>query len=419
MNKMTQEEKKQIKKKRKVIDNLYNSVTFASSFVGAISLVAIFVFVITKGYALVNLDIILGDYTAPEYHLEVTAEEYCYCEEPTNLDEGDVFSTKWGVAFGWDTDKEGRDIVVIKYLDENSPLLDATDIYGEDDDVWVREGLKFNRITIYNGTTRVIQISKYGPEELVDVMEEDGYNIIEEIYLSGDGGGIRGSLLSTVYLIFLTLIFALPLGIFTAIYLNEYAKKGKITNYLRQLIEMLTGVPSIIFGLVGLAVIIPLTETIKIGGESVFAGRNMLAAALTMAIVIVPTIIRSTEESLKVIPVDLRQASLALGANNTQTTFKVVLPNALPGILTATLLGIGRIIGESAALIFVLGTTISDRVSISEPATTLAVQIWTVMGGETANFELASAISIIILGVVLVLNLTVKYISHRLNKAWH
>jgi len=214
-------------------------------------------------------------------------------------------------------------------------------------------------------------------------------------------------------MIFFTLLFALPIGIFTAIYLNEYAKKGMITNQLRRLIEMLTGVPSIIFGMVGLIVFIPLTSVIGL------EGRNIIAASLTLTVIILPTIIRSTEESLKVIPNDLRQASLALGANSTQTTFKVVLPNALPGILTATLLGIGRVIGESAALIFVMGTVISDYVSIEGSSTSLAVQIWSVMGGEVPNFELASAISLIILAVVLLLNLSVKFIMYRLNKAWH
>jgi phosphate transport system permease protein len=408
MSRITPEIREKNKKRRKKIDKIYNAFTLGSSFVGVLSLIAIVVFVFTRGIGLINFDIIFGDYYPAEYHLEVYPDEFCNCPSPDSLEDDEYYSEKWGVAFQIIQDKAGSDIVVISYLSEDSPLYNSSDIYGDQEVIYMKEGLKVNRITFDDGT---IVISKYGPETIANQFEaSDG---ISEIYLSGDGGGMRGSLISTLYLIGLTLLFALPLGILTAIYLTEYAKKGKVTNYLRQLIEMLTGVPSIIFGLVGLIVFIPITSIIG------YDGKNLLAAAFTMTIIILPTIIRATEESLKVIPNDLRQASLALGANSTQTTFKVVLPNALPGILTATLLGIGRIIGESAALIFVLGTTINDHVTLGSPSTTLAVQIWSIMGGEVANFELASAISLIILAVVLILNLIVKYISYRLNKAWH
>ncbi len=406
MIKQTKEEKEENRNKRKRVDCIYNSVTFASSFIGVISLLAIVSFVFIKGSGLVSWNLITGNYYSTEYHLEVQPDEFCNCEEPTNLDETSIYSSKWGIAIGDSTNSAGESITIVSYVDENSPLHNAVD--SEGNEVYFEDGLEIKRISFTDG---LIIIPKYGIQTIIDNFDSsDG---IDELYVSGEGGGVRGSLISTMYLIFFSLLFALPLGIFTAIYLNEYAKKGLVTNQLRQLIEMLTGVPSIIFGMVGLVVFIPLTSIIG------FDGRNIIAGALTMAVIIIPTIIRSTEESLKVIPVDLRQASLALGANNTQTTFKVVLPNALPGILTATLLGIGRVIGESAALIFVLGTTINDHVTLEGGSTTLAVQIWSIMGGEVANFELASAISLIILAVVLILNLSVKFISSRLEKAWH
>ncbi len=396
-----------IKRKRKIVDGVYKTMTILASSIGVLSLVAIFVFVFIKGSSLISIDLIIGDYYSSEYHLAVQPDEFCYCEAPNDLPEEDVFSQKWGVAVSETEDSAGLSQVILSYIDESSPLYDAYDMYGETDEINMREGLKINRISFTDGS---IIISKYGVDTIVQSFEE--YDGIDEIYLSGEGGGIRGSLISTLYLIFFSLLFALPIGVFTAIYLNEYAKKGWITEKLRNFIEMLTGVPSIIFGMVGLVVFIPLTSQLG------FTGRNIIAAALTLTIIILPTIIRSTEESLKVIPNDLRQASLALGANNTQTTFKVVIPNAIPGILTATLLGIGRVVGESAALIFVMGTVINDHVTLDSASTTLAVQIWSIMGGEVANLELASAISLIILGVVLILNLLVKYISYRLNKAW-
>ncbi len=117
-------------------------------------------------------------------------------------------------------------------------------------------------------------------------------------------------------------------------------------------------------------------------------------------------------------PQSLRMASLSLGASTTQTIFRVILPNAIPGILSATLLSMSRIIGESAALIFTMGTAISDNPKISQSATSLAVHIWTVMAGEQPNFELATAISLLILVLVLILNLTVKLLTHRINRKW-
>ena len=172
------------------------------------------------------------------------------------------------------------------------------------------------------------------------------------------------------------------------------------------MIETLTGVPSIIFGLMGLAVFVPITIKYTPANSA-----NILSGSLTLAVILLPVIIRSTEESLKVVPDSFRRASLALGANNTQTTFKVVLPSALPGILTATLLAIGRVIGESAALIFAIGTAIKDEISIFGKSTTLAVHIWALMTDEPANIELACAISIIIPLIVLILNLSIKLIS--------
>ncbi|MFA6627718.1 MAG: ABC transporter permease subunit, partial [Bacilli bacterium] len=140
------------------------------------------------------------------------------------------------------------------------------------------------------------------------------------------------------------------------------------------------------------------------------------SGALTLSIILLPIIIKTTEESLKVIPHSYRMASLALGASRTQTTFKIVLPNALSGILTATLLSIGRIIGESAALIYAVGTAIKDTAIINDKSTSLAVHIWSLMSGENPNYELACAISIIILMVVALISIGVKIISKKVNK---
>jgi phosphate transport system permease protein len=212
----------------------------------------------------------------------------------------------------------------------------------------------------------------------------------------------------------MTLLIAIPIGVSTAIYFNEIAKRNRFTNTIRTMVDLLTGVPSIIYGLLGAALFIPLlNNTIQTAGGSVISG------ALTLAVILLPTIIKSTEEALKVISNDLRRGSLALGASKTQTIFKVVIPSAIPGILTGVLLGVGRIIGESAALIYATGAAIKDEVILTERSTSLAVHIWTVMQGEKPNFELASAIAIIILGVVFVMNFVIKLLAKRLSKAMY
>ena len=211
----------------------------------------------------------------------------------------------------------------------------------------------------------------------------------------------------------ISLLIALPLGIGAAIYLHEYAAKNKITSGIRSAIEMLTGVPSIIFGLMGVAVLFPLT---KLAGADT---TNVLLGSLTMAIILLPIIIRSCEEALAIVPQTLRDASLSLGANQSQTIFKIVLPCAVPGILSGVLLSIGRVIGESAALIYTMGTYVNDSPTLLSQGTSLAVHIYNIMSSEQPNFELACAISIVILVFVFMLNLLVKLMSRRFNKAWY
>ena len=218
--------------------------------------------------------------------------------------------------------------------------------------------------------------------------------------------------MSTAYFILVSLLIALPIGIASAVYLSEMAKKNKVNAAIRTGIETLTGVPSIVYGLMGVSVLFPITAAM--GAKTT----NILLGALTMAIILLPTIIRSTEEALRVVPQGLRDASLSLGASQTQTIFKITLPCAMPGILSGILLSIGRVVGESAALIYTMGTFINDQPGLLKQGTSLAVHIWSVMSGEQPNFELACAISIIILIFVLILNLTVKLLSRRLQKSF-
>lgn len=394
-------------KKRMYKDGLLNALTYLFSSFGVLILVLIFVFIFSNGASSISFDLLKGDYFSESYTLKYTDknnEIFTYeCKG------NESFSKVWGVAFIDTTNLEGEEVVSISYVDPNSPLNNMIDV-GSNHYVSLEVGQFINKGVLVGENDSLLTI--VSKDDASDVAKKfDKAISITNLSLSTDGGGIRGSLIATFILILITLLISLPIGICAAIYLSVYAKKNKFTNLLESMIDMTGGVPSIIFGLVGVIIFIPiLNNLIKSDGVSLMAG------ALTLSIMLLPVIIKTTKEAIDVIPKPLSQASLALGASQTQTTFKIILPNAIPGILTSTLLCIGRIIGESAALIFVVGSQVQDNVSVNNGATTLATHIWNLLGGENPNYELACAISIVILTMVLVLNIIVKIIGKKLNK---
>ena len=155
-------------------------------------------------------------------------------------------------------------------------------------------------------------------------------------------GGISTVIIGTLYLVLGTLVFSLPIGIFSAVYLHEYARKNRLTRIIRLSIVNMAGVPSVVFGLFGLGFFVIFLNL----------GRSVIAGSLTLALLILPTIITTTEEALKTVPDTYRHASLALGATKWQTIIRIVLPQAMPGIITGAVLGIGRAAGETAPILF-------------------------------------------------------------------
>ena len=308
------------------------------------------------------------------------------------------YSSRWGIALSDGTNNAGENVVYVSYIDASSPIKSMKN-QSNNESIILQKGYIVTKIVLTDEEDNmIVTISKYKAEKMINQINKGV--TIEDMQLTTSGGGIRGSLITTFILIGLTLIIALPIGIGGAIYLSEYAKNNKFTAIIRTMIDMSSGIPSVVFGLGGMVIFIPfMNSTIGSNGTSIAAG------ALTMAIMLLPIIIRTTEESIRAIPQSYRHASLALGASKTQTIFKVVIPNALGGILTSTLLSIGRIIGESAALIYVMGTAIKDDVYINKNSTSLAVHMWSIMAGDNPNYAQASAIAIIILFIVLLLNI--------------
>ncbi|MDQ0154011.1 phosphate ABC transporter permease PstA [Robertmurraya andreesenii] len=229
--------------------------------------------------------------------------------------------------------------------------------------------------------------------------------IFNEYSAAGDGG-IWPMIITTLYTILISLLIATPIGILAAVYLQEYAKQGRLVRIIRFATESLTGIPSIIYGLFGAVFFV---ATLKFG-------MSIIAASLTLTIIILPVIIRTTEESLKTVPLSYREGSLALGTTKLQTLYKVILPSAMPGILSGIILSMGRIIGESAAIFLTAGTVAAMPDSIFSSARTLTVHSYLVTQ-ESGDIELAAAIGIVLIVIILVLNLSATFISKKLNKA--
>ncbi|MFW6036145.1 MAG: phosphate ABC transporter permease PstA, partial [Halothermotrichaceae bacterium] len=224
-------------------------------------------------------------------------------------------------------------------------------------------------------------------------------------------GGIYPAIIGTFYLITGSLLFAAPLGVFSAIYMVEYAKSSsKVIRFIRVGINNLAGVPSVVFGLFGLAIFVKLFNF----------GVSILSGSLTLGIVILPTIIRASEEALMAVPDEFRHASLALGATPWQTIKKVVLPAATPGILTGVILGIGRVAGETAPIIFTAATFFSRKLpgSIFSETMALPFHIYALVTAGTfpaKQIPLAYGTAVVLLTLVLLINLVAIILRIKYN----
>lgn len=222
--------------------------------------------------------------------------------------------------------------------------------------------------------------------------------------------GILPNILNTVYIILITIVIVLPLGVGAAIYLNEYAKNKKAVRIIELATETLSGIPSIIYGLVGMLIFVQFFSL----------GTSILAGSLTLVIMTLPTIIRTTQESLKTVPQSYREGSLALGSGKWYMIRTVVLPSTIDGIVTGCILSIGRIVGESAALLFTAGMAneiigLWEAVQPNNAGSTLTVALY-MYAKERGQFDIAFAIAVILLVLTFVINLAAKFAAKKLKK---
>jgi len=220
--------------------------------------------------------------------------------------------------------------------------------------------------------------------------------------------GILPMIVTTLIIIPLTLIIAAPIGICSAIYLVEYARPGKIVNLIRFATESLAGIPSIIYGLFGYVFF-----CLTLGFNY-----SILSGSLTLSIMVLPTIIRTTEEAIKTVPNSYREGSLALGATKLTTIFKIILPSSISGILTAIILSIGRIVGETAAVIFTLGTVTDMPKNLMSSGRTLATHMYN-LAREGTNENAAFATAAVLIIVVALINLSARSVAGQFQKKLH
>ena len=230
------------------------------------------------------------------------------------------------------------------------------------------------------------------------------------IHYNSQNVSLFPAMINTLTMVGLSILFAGPIGIFSAVYLAEYAKRGsKFVAFIRLTSETLTGIPSIIFGIFGMLMFV----------DACHMGYSMLAGALTLALMILPVIMRATEEALHAVPDSYREGSLALGSGKWHMIRTVVLPSSIDGIVTGCILAIGRIVGESAALLFTAGMannilSIKDAVTPGNAGSTLTVALY-MYAKERGEFGVAFAIAAILLILTLIINLSAKLVAKKLK----
>ncbi len=228
-----------------------------------------------------------------------------------------------------------------------------------------------------------------------------------ELKYTSENCSMMPAIITTVKMTLLSLLIAIPISVFTAIYLVEYAKRGnRLVGLIRLTAETLSGIPSIVYGLFGLLFFV----------TQLHWGMSLMAGAMTLSIMILPLIMRSTEEALIAVPDMYREASFGLGAGRLRTTFRIVLPSAMPGILAGIILAVGRVVGETAALMYTAGTSTEMASSLMTSGRTLAVHMYC-LSSEGLHTNQAYATAVVLLIIVLVMNTLSALIARKLTKS--
>lgn len=376
---------------QKAKDTIMSGLVYGSSFLTVAVLILILGFIFINGIPNISMHFLTSDYE----------DKTMYVNIPVTDEKNTVQNPAASLGISVKLDEEGQ--VIIDKIESDSSAKKAVDMSGE----YCK--LKKGDIISKIDSVDLEEVLESKDEQQIFSTFSDSLNQAQNqtvrLKITRLGGGIIPMLVTTLYMILLSLLVAAPIGILSAIYLNEYAKQGKIVTMIRFAIQNLSGIPSIIYGLFGSIFFVQICKM----------SYSILAGALTIAIILLPVMISTTEEALKAIPKGYRESSLGLGATKLQTISKIILPNALPGILVAVILSIGRIVGESAALLLTAGTVASIPTALTgskASGATLTIKAYTALK-EQGNIGEACAIGVVLIMLIIVLNLLSKMLTTR------
>ncbi len=374
---------------RKLKENIFKTLIILAGAISLGLLLIIVGFIFINGMSLVDIDYLLTDNNSSTQYVTVGQTGSLF-EKPNDIEEGSFFLENYGITLKMAEDEEGFEIT---HISKDSPVLYGVNNSNKEVEIKEKDVIK-----------------KIDSDDWDEITIEEAAEMINssnrvKLKITTLGGGIYPMLVTTLILIGLSLLIAVPIGVFASIYLVEYAKEGKFVKIIRFATESLAGIPSIVYGLFGMIFFVKFLDF----------GQSMISGSLTLSIILLPTIIRTTEETLKTVPPSYKEGSFALGANKLQTLWKVIMPNTISGILVAVLLSIGRIVGESAALLFTAGTFAKIPESIFDQGATLTVRAYMEVK-EYGNVEAACAMGIVLLVVVFMLNILAKLITFKLEK---
>lgn len=376
---------------QKAKDTIMSGLVYGSSFLTVAVLILILGFIFINGIPNISMHFLTSDYE----------DKTMYVNIPVTDEKNTVQNPAASLGISVKLDEEGQ--VIIDKIESDSSVKKAVDMSGE----YCK--LKKGDIISKIDSVDLEEVLESKDEQQIFSTFSDSLNQAQNqtvrLKITRLGGGIIPMLVTTLYMILLSLLVAAPIGILSAIYLNEYAKQGKIVTIIRFAIQNLSGIPSIIYGLFGSIFFVQICKM----------SYSILAGALTIAIILLPVMISTTEEALKAIPRGYRESSLGLGATKLQTISKIILPNALPGILVAVILSIGRIVGESAALLLTAGTVASIPTALTgskASGATLTIKAYTALK-EQGNIGEACAIGVVLIMLIIVLNLLSKMLTTR------
>ncbi len=376
---------------QKAKDTITTGLVYGSSFLTVAVLILILGFIFINGIPNISMHFLTSDYENKTMYVNI----------PVNNDVNTVENPAASLGISVKLDEKNQ--VIISEIEGNSTVKEAVDMNG--DKAKIKRGDIISKIDAVD----LEEVWKTGNKQQIFSTFSDSLNQAQNqvirLKITRIGGGIIPMLVTTLYMIILSLLVAAPIGILSAIYLNEYAKQGKLVTLIRFAIQNLSGIPSIIYGLFGSIFFVQICKM----------SYSILAGALTIAIILLPVIISTTEEALKAIPKGYRESSLGLGATKLQTISKIILPNALPGILVAVILSVGRIVGESAALLLTAGTVASIPTALTgskASGATLTIKAYTALK-EQGNIGEACAIGVVLIILIIVLNFLSKMITNQ------